>query len=219
MDFSNVIQRHLAVEDSLDALEQQELKVTGNRGLGHAMVVDSGAFSNFIIMDSDSESDDDTEEEFPMDDVLMIPQGFKNPLPQEYEAAPSGHSKMVLPSFTNICFVLEDEAPVKSCIKRVQDLDVSDYTEKESLNLDDAEIEPDLYEQQQFNQYAMADEKVKPEAYNTKLSYSSVNTVDSTPEQIDRAKLDVDQKKLNKSVLGDGPAPVRRTHTANDLLF
>ena len=36
--------------------------------------------------------------------------------------------------FSNICFVMDDEPPVRSCIRRVQDLDVSDYTEKESLN-------------------------------------------------------------------------------------
>ena len=144
MDLTNVLTMHFSSVESLDTLERQEILVTANRSLGHAVGLEKNIFSNFIIMDSDDESNDDTEEEFPIDDTLMVPQNMHMSSPFEFDMAPQGHNNKVLNTFSNICFVLEDEAPIKSCIRRVQDLDVSDYTEEECLNLDDSEIEPDL---------------------------------------------------------------------------
>ena len=56
---------------------------------------------------------------------------------EAHNVAPPGHEPNLNDSqglFTNIYFVVEDEPPVRSCIRRVQDLDVSDYTEKESID-------------------------------------------------------------------------------------
>ena len=86
---------------------------------------------------------------------------------------------MLIPSFTNICFVPEDEPPIRSIIKRVQDLDLSDYTAKDSLNLEEYQEVNEAYVQEAGD--FGSDGKLK-ENDDDKLSYASVNTVDSTPE-------------------------------------
>ena len=145
MDFSNLIAfvDHQTLGN--DDKEQLELEVTNNiRHLGHNQGIKSSPFADFIVYDSDvsDEDDDDTEEEFPEAYTknrvqLCFEQNIFEQSPKEYDEAPVGHNPLMLPTFTNICFVPEDEPPVRSLIKRVQDLDLSDYTDKDSINLEE----------------------------------------------------------------------------------
>ena len=127
MDFSNLVKyvadHHGSNDQETDELE---LEVTNNiKHLGHNQNIKPSPFSEFIVYDSDISDgeDDDTEEEFPMfsknNVMLNINNNIKVNTCAEYDEAPKGHNPMLLPTFTNICFVTEDEPPVRSLIKRV----------------------------------------------------------------------------------------------------
>lgn len=201
--------------------------------MGHNTGIHASVFGGFIAFDDEEMEEDaekefsDTEEEFPdlQEQVIRdrngqiqfdfegmtLPPINNNSSKAEFDAAPNGHneavhfSELVPGMFSNICFVMEDEPPVKSCIRRVQDLDESDYTEKESLN-------QELFQdpggsEDSFVQVESCETDGKLKHYNSennkdKVDYNSAQTVDSTPGGVQRSQLGVNQERLNKSAIG-----------------